>query len=49
MESPVRHRFSTGALAWTLQLVIFVLVTQKIISGIETWAFKYRAQSERAL
>ena len=38
-----------GALAWTLQLVIFVLVTQKIISGIETWAFKYRAQSERAL
>jgi ABC-type nitrate/sulfonate/bicarbonate transport system permease component len=38
-----------GALAWTLQLVFFVLVTQKIISMIETWAFKYRAQSERAL
>lgn len=38
-----------GALAWTLQLVIFVLVTQKVLSGIETWAFKYRAQSERAL
>lgn len=38
-----------GALAWTLQLVFFVLITQKIISGIETWAFKYRAQSERAL
>ncbi|MBX9758184.1 MAG: ABC transporter permease subunit [Beijerinckiaceae bacterium] len=38
-----------GALAWTLQLVIFVLLTQKVISGIENWAFKYRAQSERAL
>lgn len=38
-----------GALAWTLQLVLFVLVTQKILSGIENWAFKYRAQSERAL
>lgn len=38
-----------GALAWTLQLVFFVLVTQKIISAIEAWAFKYRAQSERAI
>ncbi|MDB5568883.1 MAG: hypothetical protein JWN93_66 [Hyphomicrobiales bacterium] len=38
-----------GALAWTLQLVFFVLITQKIISLIETWAFKYRAQSERAI
>jgi hypothetical protein len=38
-----------GALAWTLQLVFFVLLTQKIISAIETWAFRYRAQSERSL
>ncbi len=38
-----------GALAWTLQLVFFVLLTQKILSMIETWAFKYRAQSERGL
>ncbi len=38
-----------GAMAWTLQLVIFVLVTQQIINLIETWAFKYRAQSERSL
>ncbi len=38
-----------GALAWTLQLVFFVLITQKILNGIETWAFKYRAQSERSL
>lgn len=38
-----------GALAWTLQLVFFVLITQKILSMIEAWAFKYRAQSERGL
>lgn len=38
-----------GALAWTLQLVIFVLLTQKILTMIETWAFKYRATSERGL
>lgn len=38
-----------GALAWTLQLVFFVLITQKIISLIEAYAFRYRAQSERSL
>ena len=38
-----------GALAWTLQLVFFVLVTQKIIALIETYAFRYRAVSERSL
>ncbi len=38
-----------GALAWTLQLVFFVLITQKILNMIEAWAFKYRAQSERSL
>ncbi len=38
-----------GAMAWTLQLVIFVLLTQKVLTMIETWAFRYRAQSERSL
>lgn len=38
-----------GAMAWTLQLVFFVLITQQIINLIENWAFRYRAQSERSL
>jgi ABC-type nitrate/sulfonate/bicarbonate transport system permease component len=38
-----------GALAWTLQLVFFVLITQKIIALIEAYAFRYRAVSERSL
>jgi NitT/TauT family transport system permease protein len=38
-----------GALAWTLQLVFFVLITQRIIAFIEQRAFRYRAVSERAL
>lgn len=38
-----------GALAWTLQLVIFVLVMQKLLNMIEQWAFKYRAQSEHGI
>lgn len=38
-----------GAMAWTLQLVFFVLITQQIINLIELWAFRYRAQSERSL
>ena len=38
-----------GALAWTLQLVFFVLIAQRIIALIETRAFRYRAVSERAL
>ena len=38
-----------GALAWTLQLVFFVLITQKIIALIESRAFRYRAVSERVL
>ncbi len=37
-----------GALAWTLQLVIFVLVAQWIIALIEARAFGWRAVSERA-
>ena len=39
----------TGALAWTLQLVIFVLLLQALLSGIETLVFGYRAGSERSL
>ncbi len=38
-----------GALAWTLQLVFFVLVVQRILAFIETVAFRYRAVSERGL
>jgi NitT/TauT family transport system permease protein len=38
-----------GALAWTLQLVIFVLAVQRILTWIESVAFRYRAVSERAL
>ena len=38
-----------GALAWTLQLVFFVLLVQGLLTLIETVAFRYRAVSERAL
>jgi NitT/TauT family transport system permease protein len=38
-----------GALAWTLQLVFFVLVSQQIIALIEGYAFRYRAVSERSM
>src|SRR4029078_11494095 len=37
-----------GALAWALQLVLFVLVTQSILSLIEAYLLRYRAVSERA-
>ena len=40
---------STGAIAWTLQLVLFVLVVQQTINAIEGWALRYRAVSERAI
>ncbi|MCO6381511.1 MAG: ABC transporter permease subunit [Vannielia sp.] len=36
-----------GALAWTLQLVFFVLLFQWVLSLIERAAFRYRAISER--
>lgn len=36
-----------GAMAWTLQLVLFVLIVQQTINAIETWALRYRAVSER--
>jgi ABC-type nitrate/sulfonate/bicarbonate transport system permease component len=38
-----------GAIAWTLQLVLFVLVVQQAITAIEAWALRYRAVSERAM
>jgi ABC-type nitrate/sulfonate/bicarbonate transport system permease component len=38
-----------GAMAWTLQLVLFVLVMQQTISAVEAWALRYRAVSERAM
>src|ERR1700755_562724 len=38
-----------GALAWTLQLVFFVLIAQSVLTRIENFAFRYRAVSERAL
>jgi NitT/TauT family transport system permease protein len=38
-----------GALAWTLQLVFFVLIVQGALTLIENTAFRYRATSERAL
>jgi ABC-type nitrate/sulfonate/bicarbonate transport system permease component len=37
-----------GALAWTLVLVLFVLVVQSAIAAIEAWALRYRAVAERA-
>lgn len=38
-----------GALAWTLQLVFFVLIVQSALTLIENIAFRYRAVSERAI
>jgi NitT/TauT family transport system permease protein len=38
-----------GAVAWTLVLVIFVLVVQGVITLIETRALRYRAFAEHAL
>lgn len=38
-----------GALAWTMQLVIFVILVQQAIAAIENYAFRYRAISERGL
>jgi ABC-type nitrate/sulfonate/bicarbonate transport system permease component len=37
-----------GALAWTLVLVLFVLVVQTAIVAIEGWVLRYRPVSERA-
>src|SRR6516164_10688061 len=38
-----------GALSWTRQLVVFVLMVQQSIVGIESVMLRYRAVSERAM
>jgi len=38
-----------GAIAWTLQLVLFVLVAQQSIVAVENWLLRYRPVSERAM
>lgn len=38
-----------GAMAWTLQLVLFVLIVQQTINVIEAYVLRYRAVSERAM
>jgi NitT/TauT family transport system permease protein len=38
-----------GAIAWTLVLVIFVLIVQRIITFIERQTLRYRAVAERSL
>lgn len=38
-----------GAIAWTLMLVVFVLIVQRVIAFIEAWLLRYRAVSERMI
>jgi NitT/TauT family transport system permease protein len=38
-----------GAIAWTLQLVIFVLIVQQTIVAIENWTLRYRPATERTI
>jgi NitT/TauT family transport system permease protein len=38
-----------GAIAWTLVLVLFVIVSQAVVSFIEARLLRYRPRSERAL
>jgi NitT/TauT family transport system permease protein len=38
-----------GAMAWTMVLVLFVVVSQGVVSLLETSLLRYRAQSERGL
>ena len=38
-----------GAIAWTLQLVIFVLLVQGAVTAIEAYALRYRGMSERGV
>ena len=38
-----------GAIAWTLQLVLFVLLVQGILAAIESVVLRYRSSSERSL
>ena len=38
-----------GAIAWTIVLVIFVLVMQRILTTIENWLLRYRPAAERGV
>lgn len=38
-----------GAMAWTIQIVLFVLILQSLLALMETVLFRYRAVSERVL
>jgi NitT/TauT family transport system permease protein len=38
-----------GAIAWTLQLVLFVLIVQQTIVAIEAFLLRYRAAAERTI
>jgi ABC-type nitrate/sulfonate/bicarbonate transport system permease component len=38
-----------GAIAWTIVLVIFVLLAQKLIDLLETWLLRYRPVAERTI
>lgn len=38
-----------GALAWTLVLVLFVLIVQTVIVALESWVLRYRPVSERVV
>jgi ABC-type nitrate/sulfonate/bicarbonate transport system permease component len=38
-----------GAVAWTLVLVFFVLVVQRLLTLLENWVLRYRPASERSL
>jgi NitT/TauT family transport system permease protein len=38
-----------GAIAWTLQLVLFVLIVQQMLNAIEAWVLRYRPVSERSM
>lgn len=38
-----------GAIAWTIVLVVFVLIVQRVISLLEDWLLAYRPAAERTL
>jgi NitT/TauT family transport system permease protein len=38
-----------GAMAWTMVLVLFVVVSQGVVTLLETSLLRYRAKSERGL
>jgi hypothetical protein len=38
-----------GAMAWTMVLVLFVVLSQGVVTLLETSLLRYRGQSERSL